>query len=165
MAQVYATGGIIARTFGKVVMPNLSITCEITCELRQADYTLTEYGRWATRASGGAGFCGSAERGFRRQIDRRESIESFLDRRVPRNPLMATQDALRCQRALAQLPDRERIVLSVLYVPRRLPPEAQLRIMRIPPSLSVLRHKAGLRMFVNMYRMLGTRHLDSLKPS
>jgi hypothetical protein len=51
-------------------------------------------------------------------------------------------------------------VLTILYVPQRLPPQAQLRILRIPAQLSQVRHLAGLRMFDNLHRLVtmkGTR--------
>lgn len=71
---------------------------------------------------------------------------------------MTLQDALICQRALARVPDRERVVLAVLYIPRRTPPEVQLRILRIPPQLSQQRHLLGLRIFNNMRRLLSGEH-------
>ena len=76
---------------------------------------------------------------------------------------MTLQEALVCQRALARVADRERMVLSVLYIPRRLPPEAQLRLLRIPPQLSQQRHLAGLQIFDNWRRVL-TSGADPYNP-
>lgn len=134
------------------------MTCDIAAEipeaLRAADETLTQYGRWATTHSG-RGRPGTLDRMYDRATDGRESLEAFRRRRehVPDDPLMPTLEALVAQRALARVPDVERIVLAILYIPGRLPPQAQLRILRIPPQLSRVRHLAGLRMFGNLHRI------------
>lgn len=130
---------------------NSGIACDIPMALREADEILTRYGRWAFDRSTDRR-CGSAEGAYRAPQDDED--------RKPRESLMATHDALAAQRALQRVPDRERIVLNVLYIPKRLPPEAQLRILRIPPALSRERHLNGLRMFANLYSLaLNCGHL------
>lgn len=122
-----------------------NISADIPGNLAEADELLTRYGRWAmTRA--GRERCGSAESMYRPpQND---------DDRQPKADRLDMLDALNVQRALARVPDQQRVVLSVLYVPRRLPAEAQLRLLRIPPRLSRDRHLTGLRMFWNIYRLM-----------
>lgn len=131
------------------------IAAEIPPALRQADETLAQYGRWATTHGGRGSRPATLDRCYIREADRRESLEAFQRRRehVPDDPLMPTPEALVAQRALARVPDVERIVLAILYIPGRLPPQAQLRILRIPPQLSRVRHLAGLRMFDNLCRI------------
>lgn len=120
-----------------------NFTGDIPSDLSQADALLTQYGQWArdrfTRRR-----CGSAEGRYR-------SFQDDEDR-VPKEALQHIDDALRCQRALARVPERERTVLAILYVPQRLPIEAQLRINRIPPRLCRERHLQGLRMFDNIFK-------------
>jgi hypothetical protein len=41
-----------------------------------------------------------------------------------------------------------------VYVPQRLPIEAQLRIAQIPPRLCQERHLRGLRMFDNLFKSI-----------
>lgn len=133
-----------------------SFAADIPRDLIDADQTLQNYGRWAT-TSGRGGICAhTLERQYLREADKKESLEAYLRRRsfVPADPLMNTREALRAQRALARVPDRERIVLTILYVPQRLPIHAQLRILRIPPSLCRSRHIVGLRMFANLHGVL-----------
>ena len=134
------------------------IAAEIPPALERADHLLTEYGRWATRSSG-RGRPETLDRMYRRESDGRESREAYRDRcmAVPELPLMPTPDALAVQRALTRVADAERIVLQILYVPQRLPPHAQLRILRIPPQLSRVRHLAGLRQFDNLHRLTTMR--------
>lgn len=120
------------------------LCADIPCDLAEADDELTRYGRWATRRRGGGGTCGSAEGNYR--PPRREEA------RDPNDSWISPFEAVAVQRALAQVPEIERTVLVVLYVPQRLPPAALLRIKRIPPSLSRLRHLVGLRMFDNLRR-------------
>lgn len=141
--------------------PPQSIAADIPDALARADHLLTEYGRWASRRNG-RGMPGTLDRMYRRESDGRESREAYRDRcaAMPQLPLMSTPDALVVQRALTRVPDQERIVLTILYVPQRLPPQAQLRILRIPAQLSQVRHLAGLRMFDNLHRLVtmkGTR--------
>lgn len=132
------------------------ITADIPADLLDADDALTRYGRWARDRENRGRRCGSAERDYDRRADRSESLEAYLERRgqVPRGPGMTPAEAMVCQRALARVPDQQRVVLAVLYVPRRLPPEAQLRILRIPPYLCRDRHLRGLRMFDNLRKVL-----------
>ena len=126
------------------------IAAEIPHTLRDEDDLLRRYGRWAMD---------------RRRYRRCSSLEGQFrspandDDRQPRETLMTTPDALVVQRALARVAELERVVLTVLYVPKRIPVEVQLRRLRIPPELSRKRHLAGLRMFSNVYRM-GMEPLD-----
>jgi hypothetical protein len=131
-----------------------SILCDIPPSLRVADQLLTEYGRWATTWGARGGSEPTLERRFRRHLDRHESLAAFDARRVPANPLMPVIEAMLCQRALSGVADRERIVLSIIYVRSRYPIHQMLRLMRIPASLCRIRHQAGLRMFDNLHRML-----------
>lgn len=119
-------------------------TCDIPEPLRSADEMLTQYGFWA-RDRERRRRCGSAEGMYR-------SFQDDEDR-APQPVLQHIDLALKCQRALAQVPERERTVLAILYVPQRLPIEAQLRIKRIPPRLCRERHLLGLRMFENIFRI------------
>ena len=64
---------------------------------------------------------------------------------------MLMVDALAVQRALAKVPEVERVVLAVLYIPNRLPAVVRLAKMRVPPLLSRERHIRGLRMFYNIW--------------
>jgi DNA-directed RNA polymerase specialized sigma24 family protein len=125
---------------------------ELPQNLRDADETLRLFGRWAMdrmiRRS-----CGSAERYWR--------PPPGDDDRQPREILMKMEDALRVQRALSRVPERERIILEILYVPRRWPIEAQLRVLRIPARLCRQRHADGMRMFDNIHRMLTMRAPDT----
>ena len=66
--------------------------------------------------------------------------------------LQHIDEALACQRTLAKVPELERKVLTILYVPQRLPIEAQLRLAHIPPRLCQERHLRGLRMFDNIFK-------------
>jgi hypothetical protein len=119
------------------------ITGEIPHDLRQADEILIRYGR-AVMDRHRKHHCASAEG--------RYPIPPNDDDREPREILMPAPDAALVQRALIGVPERERLVLQILYVPQRLPPEAQLRIKRIPAQLSAQRHIDGLRMFHNRHR-------------
>ena len=120
-----------------------NFTGDIPSDLSQADALLTQYGQWA-RDRFTLRRCGSAEGRYR-------SFQDDEDR-APKEALQHIDDALRCQRALARVPERERTVLAILYVPQRLPIEAQLRINRIPPRLCRERHLQGLRMFDNIFK-------------
>jgi hypothetical protein len=141
---------------------NVSITADIPPDLVDSDEALTRYGRWACDRDSRSRRCGSAERHFDRSTDARESLEAYIERRaqVPRGPGMTPAEAMLVQRALARVPDLQRTVLAILYIPRRLPPEAQLRILRIPPELSADRHLRGLRMFDNMRRVMMMQKSD-----
>lgn len=120
------------------------IAASIPVGLLAADDLLTRYGRWAI-TRGGRRRCGSAESAYRAPPNDED--------RQPRELVMDMLDALAVQRALARVPDMQRVVLAVLYVPQRMPPAVQLRLLRIPPRLSRDRHLSGLRMFWSLYRM------------
>lgn len=121
------------------------IYAQVPPDLLHADDALHRYGRWAKDRMR-LHRCGSAERSYR-------SPPNDLDRE-PRAILMHIDEAMACQRALARVPEKQRLVLSILYVPRRLPATVQLRIMRVPPVLSRERHILGLRMFDNRMKWL-----------
>jgi hypothetical protein len=121
------------------------IAAEIPHDLQDADEALHRYGRWAMHRHRKQR-CASAEGHYR--------IPPNDDNRQPREILLADFDAMTVQRAIARVPELERLVLTVLYIPQRLPPQAQLRILRIPPRLSVERHARGLRIFDNIHRAL-----------
>lgn len=132
-------------------MPMHNIAADIPPSLRGADELLHRYGRWAMdRARKNK--CGSLESNYAPTKG-----EAFDDRREPREELMHVDAAMVCQRALARVPDKERVVLAIIYVPRKLPPQAQLRMLRIPPRLSQERHLLGLKMFANLHRVLTAR--------
>jgi len=124
------------------------IYAELPRDLHDADEVLQLYGQWAMDR-GQKRRCGSAEGNYRAGGEGAREA-----RRDPVISSLSTEDALRCQRALASVADAERVVLTILYVPQRLPPQAQLRLLRIPPQLSRVRHAAGLRVFWNWYRLL-----------
>lgn len=131
-----------------------TICAEVPPELADADDLLTRYGSWSvTRSRGGLG--NTLERQYIREADRRESLEAYNRRRdgALRQVMMTPQDAMAVQRALARVPNRERVVLSVLYIPRRVSVVDQLRVLRIPASLCRERHLAGLRMFTKLHRL------------
>lgn len=115
-------------------------------DLQPADRLLYRYGRWAMHRHKRRS-CGSAE--GRYQIPPNDTD------REPRECLMPGYLALDVQRALARVPECERVVLAILYVPQRLPVEAQLRIAHIPARLCRERHLRGLRMFANLHRLTG----------
>lgn len=125
-----------------------NISAEIPVSLRYADELLGAYGRWAADRPS-ARRCGSAEGNYRPGAG-----EALDARRETRQWSLRHDEAMLCQRALARVPDRERIVLSILYIPRRLLPEVQLRLLRIPPRLCRERHLTGLRMFDNIRQVL-----------
>ena len=116
------------------------ICASIPQDLKPADDLLHKYGRWC-KDRARLHRCGSAERMYRAPQD-------DIDRE-PRPVLMHIDQAMACQRALYRVPEQERMVLTVLYVPRRIPVEVLLRRLRIPPRLSQERHLRGLRMFAN----------------
>lgn len=108
--------------------------------LRDADDMLHRYGRWCKDRLR-LHRCGSAERAYRAPQD-------DLDRE-PRPVILHIDLVTACRRALAKVPEKERVILAILYVPKRIPAHVQLRLMRIPPRLSQERHILGLRMFDN----------------
>jgi hypothetical protein len=119
---------------------NLAAT--IPDNLIEADERLTRYGRWAMDRMR-LHRCGSAEGRYR-------SVQDDQDR-APSEILQHVDEAMRCQRAFAKVPERERKVLTILYVPRRMTVEMQLRLARIPPRLCQESHLLGLRMFDNLF--------------
>lgn len=121
---------------------------DLTPDLLEADEILTKYGRWAA-AGPGPRTCGSAEGRYRPPggavlESRREPVTVPLD--------MAQRVA--AQKSLARVPEVERTVLVILYIPHRIPVGARLRLAQIPPRLSRERHERGLRMWWNLFRAL-----------
>ncbi len=121
----------------------VNLVQELPVGLRDADERLTRYGHWAKdRAKRHC--CGSAEGRYR-------STQDDQDRQPP-EVLQHIDEALACQRALARVPELERKVLTILYVPQRMSIEMQLRLAHIPARLCQERHLRGLRMFENLFR-------------
>lgn len=128
----------------------MNLAADIPPSLRDADELLTRYGRWAMYRAAKRK-CGSAEGNFKAPPND--------DDRKPREQLMSQQDALDCQRALARVPDVERVALTILYIPqhvngRMVPAVVQCRLLRLPPRLMQDRHLRGLRMFDNLLRVI-----------
>jgi hypothetical protein len=120
------------------------IAADIPIELAEADELLRKYGR-SVMDRYKKMHCASAEG--------RYSIPPNDDDREPREVLLPASDVSLVQRALASMPEIFRTVLQILYVPKRLPAEAQLRRLQIPPKLSAERHLEGLRLFVGRHRV------------
>lgn len=120
------------------------IAADIPSDLAEADDLLMRFGRWAMDRQR-FHHCGSAEGHYR-------APPGDADRE-PREVLLPTADVVIVNRALLGVPDRERIILHVLYVPKRQSAQAQLRLMRVPPTLARDRHLRGLRFFWNGYRI------------
>jgi hypothetical protein len=127
----------------------ISIAADIPLDLVRADELLTAFGRWATWRIKRRR-CGSAEGAYRPPAND--------DDRRPAEVLLVEFDAMRVQRALSRVPDLQRVVLEILYVPRPWPPEAALRRLRIPPRLSQDRHLTGLRMFDSIHAATPKAH-------
>lgn len=126
---------------------NIEIAAEIPAGLRDADEVLVRYGRWAMHRHKKQR-CGSAEGMF--------TTPPNDDDRQPREMLMPGYQAIDVQRALYRVPELQRVVLAILYVPQRIPAVVQLRRLHIPPRLSRERHIDGLRMFANIHRVLSS---------
>jgi len=124
-----------------------SFTCDIPAGIEWADEKLSAFGRWSDRRRGGR-TCGSAEGDYRAPVRGDDDV-----RRAPLVEGLRPGEALLVSRCLSAVPDQQRVVLRVLYVPQRLPIVAQLRILRIPPKLCRVRHELGLRSFANLFRV------------
>jgi hypothetical protein len=120
-----------------------NLTADIPPGLVDADERLTRYGLWAMDRHRRR-TCGSAEGRYRSSQDDQD--------RQPREVLQHIDEALACQRALARVPELERKVLTILYVPQRMSIEMQLRLAHIPARLCQERHLRGLRMFENNFK-------------
>jgi hypothetical protein len=131
--------------------PKENLAAPIPFDLADEDELLHRFGRWAMLRKGPKR-CGSAEGQYRAPAND--------DDRVAREILLPPMDAMRVQKALSRVPHKWRVILEVLYVPRRggngkvIPCELWLRIMRIPPKLCQERHLEGLRQFSNIYRTM-----------
>lgn len=121
-----------------------NLAAEIPLDLREADELLAKYGRWA-KDRRRYERCGSAEGAYKAPPND--------DDRQPKMPTLTLSEAMACQRALAGVPQAERIVLGVLYIPRKVSVEVQLRRLNVPPRLSRERHLSGLRMWWNRLRL------------
>lgn len=143
-----------------------NFAADIPRDLVEADDLLTQYGRWATSYGARKG-APTLDRMFIREADRKESLEAYNRRRahVPAAQLMSTPEAMNVQRALAKVPDQERIVLTILYIPKRQPVHMQVAALRLTPSLCRIRHLSGLRMFRHLHDgcscRLGCRSCDA----
>lgn len=124
-----------------------NFACDVPESLQWADELLTRFGRW-TR-SGGKATCGSAEGHYRAPAKGDDDA-----RRAPQSLKLDEFDAVKVNRALSGVPDHERIVLQILYIPRPQPIGLQLRLLRVPPKLCRIRHESGLRMFANRFRVI-----------
>lgn len=120
------------------------IAADVPRELADADELLHRYGR-SVMDRYKKQHCASAEG--------RYSIPPNDDDRQPREVLLAATDLALVQKALNDVPDLLRVVLHILYVPKRLPAEAQLRRLQIPPQLCADRHLEGLRFFAGRHRI------------
>jgi hypothetical protein len=126
-------------------------TAEIPQELHATEDRLTRYGQWA-RDHFVYRRCGSAEGAYRPPSNAADD-----PRRQARPATSRIDEIMQVHRALGALPDKERIVLHILYVPRRQPVAALLRMAGIPARLCRERHAAGLRMLDNRLRLLHSR--------
>lgn len=120
------------------------ISADIPNELAEADELLQKYGR-SVMDRYKKQRCGSAEGDY--------NIPPNNDDRDPREVLLGVADLTAVQRALIAVPELFRQVLQILYVPKRLPAEAQLRRLQIPPQLSAERHLEGLRLFAHRHHV------------
>ena len=127
---------------------------DIPESLQWADELLTRFGRW-TRTGTGKATCGSAEGNYRAPAKGDDDL-----RRAPQALKMEAAEAIKVNRALYGVPDQERIVLQMLYIPRRQPISAQIRILRLPAKLCRMRHETGLRMFANRYQVGESLHMQ-----
>lgn len=124
------------------------IAADVPLELMEADELLHKYGR-SVMDRHKKQHCASAEG--------RYSIPPNDDDREPREMLLGAGDLSLVQRALISVPELFRQVLQILYVPKRLPAEAQLRRLQIPPQLAADRHLEGLKLFAHRH------HIESEK--
>lgn len=130
-----------------------SFTDAIPPDLAWVDDLLTRYGRWATSGGRGGRRCGSAEGQYRAP-----AVGDDDARRAPAPVVLDTVAALTVQRTLVRVPDRERVVLHVLYVPRPESIAAMLRSLQITPRDCRARHGRGLRMFANLHPLVDSRY-------
>jgi hypothetical protein len=119
------------------------IAANLPHDLKEADELLTRFGRWAMDRYKKQ-HCASAEGHYK--------IPPNDDDRQPREVILLPADVAAINRALQGVPELQRVILQILYVPKRLPPQAQLRMLKIPPKLSQERHLEGVRMFWNRFR-------------
>ena len=122
----------------------IDISAPIPPNLKEADRLLHEYGQWAKDRPRLYG-CASIWQNY---VPNKG--DAFEIRREPKPVYMHVDLAMKCQRALTRVPEKERLVLTILYVPQRRSAIALMRMNKIPPRLSQERHIDGLRMFNNI---------------
>jgi len=88
--------------------------------------------------------CGSVEGGY--------TSPQNDDDREPKELLMSGRDVPKVNKALQAVPELERKILMLLYVPTKLSAVVQLKINRIPHRTCRERHATGVRMFWNNYK-------------
>jgi hypothetical protein len=132
------------------------IAADIPDDLAAVDALLSRYFRWATASSRGGRlhtaerqYVAVAERSARYALENRREMAYGL---ATKEPVMPSVEAIEVQRALARVPELERLVLVALYLPHRIPSAARLAQMHVPPRLSRVRHLAGLRMLRNLLK-------------
>lgn len=127
-------------------------TCEITEDLKDADQALETYGKWAADRPQ-IRTCGSAEGKYKSpqdDIDRQPASQYNID------------EMMACQRALAGVQDKERIVLTILYIPRKVSIQAQIRLYKLDQRTFAERHRSGLRQFEMLLRLTKKSGINKL---
>lgn len=114
---------------------------DIPADLCNADELLTKYGLWAQDRHQEQ-HCASAEHRYRAP-----------DWEPPPAPFIADFHAMDIHRTLQRVPITYRRVLQAIYIPKRLPPDAQRRKMRFTPSSWRELQLQGLRMFDNNWKL------------
>lgn len=115
----------------------MNLTSPIPEHLKYAEERLERYGRWAADRPQ-IKTCGSAEGRYKipqDDLDRQPKTSSPID------------EMMQCQRALAAVRKEERQVLAILYIPRKVPIEAQIRMFKLDKRMFPERHISGLKQF------------------
>lgn len=115
---------------------------EIPEYLKDADEALTRYGRWVADRYR-INTCGSAEGKYRSPQD---DIDRLPRIGYPEDEFWAAH------RALQGVTPDERQVLHILYIRKKIPQAAQLRIAKIQHRVSADRHLRGLMQFDLLFR-------------
>lgn len=130
----------------------LNLTCEITSDLVLADKMLEVYGRWAADRPQ-IRTCGSAEGKYKSpqdDIDRQPVSQVNID------------EMMACQKALAAVNEKERIVLTILYIPRKVPIQAQIRLYKLDQRVFPERHRSGLKQFDLLLHLFRNRDIKAI---
>ena len=114
-------------------------------DLKEADRLLDQYGRWAQDRYQKQ-HCASIEHKYR-PPDNEPNPEPFI----------ADFRAMDIQRVLNLIPLQYRRVLQAHYIPKRMPEDAQRRMLRIPRKMWDETHALGLRMFTNNWKAHGPK--------